>query len=188
MPNDKKKKNFSFSKKLPFMKSRDRSGSEDALSEGELCKSEKSLFLSLCLSTLSLSFFVLSRSFSHSHCYLSQSFFLFFLLFTLSLTSLSLLSYSFSLSLFLSVYLYFSLSLSLSTHIHSARIIKYQHVIDEVFFITTNTADQQIEWLNLHLGHVFSNYTSQNITSLVEDKLRRHCSLLINNSVITGSD
>jgi guanylate kinase len=32
---DKKKKNFSFSKKLPFMKSRERSGSEDALSADE---------------------------------------------------------------------------------------------------------------------------------------------------------
>lgn len=32
LTNEKKKKNFSFSKKLPFMKSKDRSGSEDALS------------------------------------------------------------------------------------------------------------------------------------------------------------
>jgi disks large protein 1 len=42
LPNEKKKKNFSFSKKLPFMKSRDRSGSEDALSEGELCDDDSS--------------------------------------------------------------------------------------------------------------------------------------------------
>ena len=32
---DRKKKNFSLSKKLPFMKSRERSGSEDALSADE---------------------------------------------------------------------------------------------------------------------------------------------------------
>jgi len=36
LTNEKKKKNFSFSKKLPFMKSKDRSGSEDALSCDEL--------------------------------------------------------------------------------------------------------------------------------------------------------